>query len=290
MTYAPELPTTSDVITVTATVQNIGTAGAPASTLYISPPGVEAEIAVPPLASGASTTLDREITGFTVAQGYQVNAMADVDYVIPELSEGNNSNSVSFVVWTLRDAAGDATSPSGAPDLEVFPDLETASVRTRRTYSYPAPADSLFFLVRFPSPGLGTTVDSTVAQFLLDIDQDPGTGFLGVDEDNNDSGLIGVDYIVEMGAEFFNPNQEVRVLHWNGTSWDDPVTFLGTDVGVNYTDQSMYATIPLSALGDDDGIVNVKVIARYQTGANREFTGVFDVMSDVGAPVGVVYK
>jgi subtilase family serine protease len=101
--HSPLNPTTADTITIRAVVKNIGSGSAAASTLKI---GTET-YSIPALAAGASSTMSRTV-GPLSAQEWSVTATADLNNVVAELNESNNTLTDS---WTV-------TEPSGA-DLVV---------------------------------------------------------------------------------------------------------------------------------------------------------------------------
>jgi uncharacterized repeat protein (TIGR01451 family) len=102
LTHSPANPTTSDTITLTAIVKNIGTAQAGNSTLVLSGIPVGGPNATPALAAGASATVTRTVV-IVSAGTYAVTATADGGHVIAESDETNNSKGDSFVVTALPD-------------------------------------------------------------------------------------------------------------------------------------------------------------------------------------------
>jgi len=99
LTHSPASPTTLDLITFTAVVENIGTGPAGASTLLFriggesSPP----TFSVPALAPGATYTVQRQLK-LGVAQNYITTATADVDNDVTESDEANNQRTDTFSV------------------------------------------------------------------------------------------------------------------------------------------------------------------------------------------------
>lgn len=113
--------------------------------------------------------------------------------------------------------------------------------------------------------------------FSLDVDQNPLTGFPGVDAANNDSAVLGTEFIVVFGSDFEGGVARVRA---------DP-TFATVGTGsVDFFDNGMLATIPLALLGGDDGIVNFKATVQTQV-TDIGFTGIQDYATDVGLAPGI---
>jgi len=171
----------------------------------------------------------------------------------------------------VMDAVGDATAD---PRVLVTPDLVSATAM--------AGGGSLALSVRF-APG---TFDATAAHvfFNLDTDQNPATGFPGVDAAHNDAALLGSDYLVVMGSNA--ESGTAKVLRWDAASsafmlvTTEPVTvgLAGYDV-----------TVPLAVLGNDDGQMNFKVVVQSQLpGLQVGYTGVQDYLPDIGAAPGTL--
>ncbi|GIJ52690.1 hypothetical protein Vau01_002060 [Virgisporangium aurantiacum] len=91
VTWSPANPTETSVVTLSATVQNIGTAASPATTVNLSLGGaVVGSADVGALAAGASQTV--QVNAGTRAQGsYAVTAVVDPTNTVVEQNNGNNS-------------------------------------------------------------------------------------------------------------------------------------------------------------------------------------------------------
>ena len=99
--HSPASPTTTDVITFTAVVKNVGTATAPESTLMFKTggetPGMASTLfAVPALAPGETFTVQRQAT--LIAQNYINTATADYFDAVAETNETNNTTTDSYTV------------------------------------------------------------------------------------------------------------------------------------------------------------------------------------------------
>ncbi len=157
-----------------------------------------------------------------------------------------------------------ATDPAG--DNAGLDDLVFSSARVA--------AGVLTLEVRFNpatfSPG------HTSATFNLDFDQDPGTGFAGVDSVHNDSAIFGADAVVHFPS-YINPFG--RAFVWNGVAFvqvipDFPFTTLVDGYSIS---------LPFASLGPDDGIFNFKVVVqRALTDASA--TGISDYLTDLRSP------
>lgn len=221
--------------------------------------------------SGAGATGPTGIATFSnlsisaVGNGYTLVAAA------PNFSGATSDPfAVSSFLGRVTDPAGDATTFSG---VNTPPDLVSASATVVGT--------NLKLSVRF-APGTFNS-STSLTQFVLDTDQNPSTGSPGSDSGGvNDRGIIGADYLVEMGSAF--RGNQAAILQYAGT----PNVFntIGF-VTVSFFPDGMDVMVPLSLLGNDDGNLNFKVITASQIGPNS-FTGVADYMPNVGLPAGVV--
>ncbi|MCE7003780.1 discoidin domain-containing protein [Kibdelosporangium philippinense] len=95
LSWTPAAPTETDAITVRATVQNIGSAAAGATTVNVSLGGVVAGSApVSGLAAGASATVTVDV-GRRAMGSYAVTSVVDPNNAIIEQNDGNNSLTAS---------------------------------------------------------------------------------------------------------------------------------------------------------------------------------------------------
>ncbi|GAB3889671.1 CARDB domain-containing protein [Kibdelosporangium lantanae] len=110
VTWTPANPIETDRITVRATVNNIGTANAGASSANISVGGLVAgNVPVPAIAAGASTTVSLDV-GTRPTGSYSVSAAADPTNAVVEQNDNNNSLTASTQL-VVAQAPG--------PDLQV---------------------------------------------------------------------------------------------------------------------------------------------------------------------------
>jgi hypothetical protein len=130
------------------------------------------------------------------------------------------------------------------------------------------------------------TFNSETAQaiFNLDTDRNPFTGWPGVDSGNNDSGIMGTDYKVELGPDC--RNGKAQILKYNSTTsqWDELPDQPG--VTISPDGDGMDVTIPLSALGDPTAI-NFKVSSDAMLLPCDSFSGVLDYLPDLGLSPGI---
>jgi hypothetical protein len=212
-----------------------------------------------------------------VAPGnYYIGVLADSANVLAESNEANNYASEPIFVLpptfggVITDPAGDA---AGGPDL-VAGSVSIEGLNARLT-------------VRF-APGTFNPA-TTVAQFVLDTDQNPQTGQQGTDAGCvGDNGLIGAEYLVDFGSPAVHGSQAtVATFTGPGCNIFGVSTVTGS---VTYSADGLDAVIPLSTLGNDDGRLNYKVVTFSYLPQNAPavtFSGIQDRMSDVGAAVGV---
>jgi hypothetical protein len=99
LTRFPISPNTSDEITFTVIVKNVGVGTAGASTLVVKVGGESygVEYSVPSLASGETFTVHRQIT-LSVAQNYRNTVTVDVNNDVSEKNEGNNVKTYDYTV------------------------------------------------------------------------------------------------------------------------------------------------------------------------------------------------
>ena len=115
--------------------------------------------------------------------------------------------------------------------------------------------------------------------WTLDMDQDPNTGFSGIDSGNNDSERMGLEYqVVIQGSDF---DSLVLIESFSNGSW----TTTTTSIEPTLLDGGYQVTVPLSLLGDDDGEFNFKAIVQEQQ-TSSSFSGIQDYISDVGLDPG----
>ncbi len=166
----------------------------------------------------------------------------------------------------VTDPAGDATNSTA--DDPANPDLVSGSASSDGT--------NMNFTVAFVAAGFSSSTSR--ASFVLDTDENPATGFPGVDAANNDSSLMGVEYLVNIGA---NLGANAEVLKF--VSLPNNFTSLGTFPATVNADGYSVA-IPLSTLGGDDGRMTFKVETQSFLGPG--FTGILDYMPNLGLAPG----
>jgi len=120
---------------------------------------------------------------------------------------------------------------------------------------------------------------TTHALFNLDIDENPATGFQGIDNGGRDVGVLGVEYLVFLGSASEGGN--ATIMRFNGEGFST----IGT-APVSFSINGMDVVIPLSLLGNDDGQVTFRVEVQTQTSPSPAYTGVLDWMPDFTLPPG----
>jgi hypothetical protein len=170
-----------------------------------------------------------------------------------------------------NDPAGDTQSDARVP---VSPDLTDADVR--------ATGGVLSITLTFAA-GTASPQSDLYSYVVLDTDENPATGFEGVDPlgiiGGRDSGVIGVDYMIT----FVNPRgstvAEIFRVGPTGTG-----ARVGT-AGVSFQGANQVVLgVPLSLLGGDDGHLGFKVNAgKWATGSQERIRG-FDYLPDIGLP------
>jgi hypothetical protein len=160
----------------------------------------------------------------------------------------------------LTDPSGDAPAQFGV----VSPDLVSATVLRDGT--------DLIFQIRF-APGSFSAVDGR-AEISIDTDQNSATGHPGEDNScTNDAGIIGMDYRITM--------PDAVVTHYSGCNTPSGG---GTATVATVTD-GFDVRVALATLGNDDGLLNFKVIS-YRQLSPTSTTGISDYMSNIGSAPG----
>ena len=193
------------------------------------------------------------------------------------LDSAPDSVSISAVVpGGMGDPVGDATP---FPSVQVSPDLVAVTVSTDGM--------SLIVEVRFAP---GTFNATTLTQVNLDIDQNPDTGSPGVDSEQNDSDLMGVEFIVNiggnrlvLGTDIFVP---AVVLQFAG----QPHSFTPMGkVQAEVLAQGYRVSVPLTLLHNVDGRIHFKVTTFALLDPSiPSFSSILDYMPNLGLPPGVL--
>jgi hypothetical protein len=169
-------------------------------------------------------------------------------------------------------ASGSVVDPSGDA-LQEGPDLVAGTVLVED--------DNITLNVRFAPETFNQ--QTAIVQFLLDTDQNVATGHQGTDAGCSapDNSKIGAEYIVVFGA-VAAPTQAL-VVPFTGPTCNQFGAGTLTGAGsVIYLANGMDVTFPRSLIGNDNGLLNFKVIS-YTSGSS-----VLDRMTDAGAPASVV--
>ena len=215
---------------------------------------------------------------------------------------------IATVHWTLGLADGSNTLNATSPATFGSPQTFTATGVTITTQVTEAVGDATTGIVTIP-PDLDTaqaivgggnlrltvllgeissevgrvsTFDPATTHIIvnLDVDQNPNTGFAGVDAAHNDAAIFGTDYLVEMGSE--SEGSTAKVLQFVNGAFSLVGTFPVTQLqNLDGNPEGLQVTIPLSALGNDDGQMNFKVVVQSQLDATPSYTGILDYMPDL---------
>jgi hypothetical protein len=201
-----------------------------------------------------------------------------VDLTGSLLGEGANSNcddpgnpcgraAQSDALSNVTDAAGD--SAAGEPDLVSMEVGVTAAL------------DNVAFDIRFDAQDFDSATSR--ATIVIDIDRDPNTGFPGIYGANNDSNLIGNEYLINVGADL---GATAQILEWISGETAPADYDLVATVPVTVNSDGYYLNFDLGLLGDDDGYFRYKVLTQRYLGSG--YTGIQDYMPDLGDPAGDV--
>jgi len=181
------------------------------------------------------------------------------------------------ITTQVTEVVGDATTDSR---IAISPDLDTAKATVG--------GGNLTLIVLLGKTTNGvTTFDPATTHIIvnLDVDQNPATGSPGVDAAGNDATIFGTDYLVEMGSA--SEGGAARVMKFVAGSFTQVGTFPVTQLAnLDNSPEGLQVTIPLSALGNDDGQMNFKVVVQSQVDATPGYTGILDYMPNLGLPPG----
>lgn len=166
-------------------------------------------------------------------------------------------------------ASGAVTDPSG-DSTNTSPDMVSGSVSIDS-------AGNAIFSVTYAA---GTSLTDAHAQFVLDTDKNPATGYPGINSANTDSALMGVEYGVDLYGSSFQGAGDL--YGYTGGFW----SLLASGLPVVYSGTTQEITVALSALGGIDGSMNFVVVSQQQLSTST-FTGIGDYMPNNGA-VGTV--
>ena len=174
VSHSPKSPTTSDDITITAVIKNIGTAAAPASSATITLPGEEfgAPLAVPALAPGESAIVTRVVNDLQPGD-YTANAFADSGNAVTESNEENNGATDSF---TVQQSLG-LQFVEPVNEVQFANSDMTVSVRASDAQGAIVPGAQLQLVRSWdPTPLLAVTNSDGIATFNFTT-PDVGTGY-----------------------------------------------------------------------------------------------------------------
>ena len=182
--------------------------------------------------------------------------------------------------------------PSAALPLSVAPVLDPAGDLILVDPSIPRIPDLTSWDLTVVGQNLRVTIgfhprtlmrSTTQATVLLDMDQNPRTGSRGITSGPNpwDANLIGVEFLISMGAQFGGqPQGRALVRRFAGGGFSPGGTFQQT-----YGAKSIRVSVTLAVLGGDNGGVAFKVTSSVRLTVNSS-TPIADVMPDRGLPPG----
>ena len=203
--------------------------------------------------------------GGVVTPGQVITALATSgDFIATDGGTGNTSEFSTCIIASAA-GGGSVSDPSGdsIPNgiVPTSPDLVSTTVVNTGT--------ALVFQVRFASGTFDPA--TTIAQLLIDTDQNAATGHPGTDAGCvADASVIGSEFIVNAGFDGAFIQQYLGSCNAFGPVGDAPVEIVAAGYNI---------TLPLATL-NDDGLVNYKVVT-FVNGS-----GVLDVMPSVGLPAG----
>lgn len=178
------------------------------------------------------------------------------------LKKQNEPISLAKSTGAVTDPVGDAKYD---PRVIPSPDLVSADVY--------CDGENLNLTVQFDPPTFNP--QKSRASFVIDIDENPATGFPGVDAGGSDRAIMSGDFQVHLGAD----------LGANAELWRYfPVTLVGT-FPITVLSDGYDVSIPLWAFNNDSDGLNYKVITQSHL-FGSSFTGIVDYMPDLGLQPG----
>lgn len=217
--------------------------------------------------SGTATFSDLSINA--TENGYTLVASA----VGPSSATSSAFNIVPVISGSINDPAGDATLSQVTPSPDLIAAWATSAV----------PGLGIKFSVRFAP--LTFNSQTTLAEFVLDTDQNINTGSPGVDSGCvSDAPRMGTDYLVEMGSACLGGTARI----WKATGGCNQFALVGT-ASVTVVADGMDVIVPQSLLGGSTKM-NFKVVTAAQLPPPPAcgYTGVLDYMTNVGSPVSTI--
>ena len=183
----------------------------------------------------------------------------------PITGPSGTSPAVLNFVGGVTDPTGDATSDPRSP---YDPDLVGAMIS--------CDGEMISFTVEFAAGSFSP--ESVYVGFHLDTDQDPTTGFPGVDLANNDAGIIGEEFVLYVGDQ----GPGARLLKFVSL----PNNFVQVDTyPVTVNPLGYTVMVPVGDFDGDDGAMNYKLTGQGVITFGH-WTGVLDYMPDLGLAPG----
>jgi hypothetical protein len=174
-------------------------------------------------------------------------------------------NVTSRTAGFASDPAGDAgTAPQGLPT----PDLISATATVSR--------GELLLSVRFAQGAFDPAVSRV--HVSLDTDLNAATGHPGLDSNGSlDTAAVGVDYLL-----LYGPGATPGALYRYAGPPINTFAFVAA-MNVTVRADGVDVTIPLSAIGNDDGLLRVKLVSSVALPGGGG-SAILDVLPNVGLP------
>lgn len=157
----------------------------------------------------------------------------------------------AWCLWATDAAATPLADPTGDAITGTYKTYDIASIDAQFS------ASDLVFTILLTSAPVAPSSNQLqgLSGFIdIDVDSNPATGATAnIDTIGGSFGSTGlqIEYYLDLFTEFSNPGF---------VSLKDPINLTNTQVPITYGASSFTITVPLTALGNDDGLVNYAVV------------------------------
>ena len=209
-------------------------------------------------------------------QGMGTSTLIGAAVLLAAVSGCTGSSAPGTPTVTVQTFTGRLTDPSGdtvsRSSVAVSPDLVAAAIEVG--------SGTVDVAVALAAGTLSQS--QTMCAVLFDTDENASTGSPGVDGDASDASLMGVDYMLNA----ISPRDSMRAQVLRATG-PNQFTVVGSTPVVLTSPQQFRLSLPLSALGNDDGRLRFSLTCS-QWISDTTVSGITDYMPDLGTTPALV--